>query len=405
MKPLNIIVLLFILSLVPVAHADFGNWFVANKRLSTSLDTSNKKISFRFTCQEDMDLSAVAIFCSEALGSPGYRVSFQDNIDGLPSGTPLAFSTYIPLAQTWSTLPLTSAPLIKGKVYHVVIEHDINRGGGHPVGKIGPSHFASFLSTDVLNHLHPNDGSPDLEANVLFFDGQHWKELNQEPVYAVYGVGSRFQGNPYDKPGIRPVYGSGNPNDKSSQVLQGESLHFHCGFPAKSFAIRIRKEGTPQSPLNYLLLKNQFEIHKALQIHKSLALTPNQVSSSFQWVTIGFDDKGASNFSDECWFFALQTDSGHASQNYPGCEDCYILSDVRNSGGLGKAAELTFDGGAHLSRAVYSTDGGDPFHWLDDFESDSNIGAIGPPCPPQTAIEYQPIPTPQPLEGVGDFNP
>ena len=136
-----------------------------------------------------------------------------------------------------------------------------------------------------------------------------------------------------------------------------------------------------------------------------MALTPDQVSSGFQWVTIGFDDKGASNFSDECWFLAFQTDSGRASKNPPGCEDCYLLSNVGNSGGLGKAADLTFDGGAHLSRAVYSTDGGDPFHWQDDFESDCNVGAIGPLCPPPPRTEYQAIPTPQPLESAEDLKP
>lgn len=397
--------LVFSFTGVSAVHADFGNWFVADKRLSTTLDNSEKKISYRFTCQEDMNLSAVAVFCAEASKPPAYRISLQADESGLPSGIPLSFSSYVPLPQSWSTVPLEPVPLVKGLVYHLVLEQDVKRGGDHAVGVIGPTHYAAFLSTDVLNHLHPNDGSPDPKTNTLFSDGRQWKELNQEPVYAVYGEGSRFQGNPYDLPDVRPIYGSGGSNDKSIQVLQGESLHFHCGFAATDLVIRVRKQGNPKSPLNYLLLKNIFQIHKALQIHKAVALTPDQVSSHFQWVTIGFDDRGASNFSPECWFLALQTDSGGASKNSPGCEDCYLLSVVSNSGGLANASNLTFDGGAHLSRSVYSINGGEPFHWLDEFESDANIGAIGPTCPPPSPMEPNPLPTPLPLEKERSFQP
>ncbi|HEY5040083.1 MAG TPA: hypothetical protein VIJ93_13525, partial [bacterium] len=80
-------------------------------------------------------------------------------------------------------------------------------------------------------------------------------------------------------------------------------------------------------------------------------------------------------------------------------------SNMDNSGGLSNAANLTFDGGPHLSRIVYSMDGGSPFHWLDQFESDANLGAIGPSCPPASKMEFQPLPTPLPLEGTEDFKP
>jgi hypothetical protein len=387
------------------AQADFGNWFVANQKLSSSLDSSDKKLSFRFTCQSDTDLTAVAVYCAGAENPPAYLVSLQDDAAGLPSGKPLAFSSYIPHPQGWSTIPLKSVLLTKGKVYHLVLEDDVKRGGDHPVGVIGQANYAAFLYTDVLNHLHPNDGSPDAATNVLSFDGGHWKELNREPVYAVYGQRGQSQGNPYDDPGIRPIYGGNDPNDKSHQVLQGEALHFHCGFEATHFAIRIKKQGNPKYPLNYLILKNLFQVHQVLQVHKSVALAPDQVPSDFQWVTIGFEDKGISNFSPECWFLVLQTDSGKASPNSPGCDDCYLLSDMGNSGGLADAANLTFDGGPHLSRSVYSTDGGSPLHWLDDFENDSNLVAIGPSCPPPTENDFPPIPTPLPLKTEGYFPP
>lgn len=390
----------FILALAVAsgALADFDNWFVANQRLSSPLNSPDQKLSFRFTCQHDIDLTAVAVYCADAIAPPAYLVSVQADNAGVPSGAPLAVVSYIPAAKSWSTLPIPSVLLTQGKVYHLVIEDDVKRGGSHPVGVIGPANYASFLSTDVPNHLHPNDGSPDPAANVLFFDGRQWKNLDREPVYAIYGAGAQAQGNPYDSPGVCPIYGDGSPNDTSHQVLQGEALHFHCGFFASGFAIRVRKEGNPRSPLNYLIIKNLYEKHQFVTIYKGVALNPNQVSSHFQWVTIGFtDEKQGHGFSDECWPIALQTDAGQASPNPPGCQDCYVLSSVGNSGGLAGAANLTFDGGPHLSRWVHSADGGSPLNWLEGFESDANLVAIGPTCPPPVENSFPPIPTPIPL--------
>lgn len=393
--------LLFCLAIIqigaPMAWSDFGNWFVVNRRLSTPLATSDKKISYRFTCQADMNLTAVAYYCVDAVKPPAYLVSVQEDNDGIPSGIALTSSSCIPRPQSWCTVPLDSVPLIKDKVYHLVLEQDVNRGGDHPVGTIGPDNWASFLSTDVLNHFHPNDGSPDPNTNVLSCEKDHWTILNQEPVYALYGAGSQLQGNPYDNPGLRPIYGNGDPKDKVHQVLQGEALHFHCGTLSSAFAIRVTKKGNPKYPLNYMILKNNFQIHKTYPVHTAVALTPDQAPASFQWVTIGFDNRNVSNFSPECWFLVFQTDSGHPSKNEPGCDDCYVISDAGNSGGLAEAANLTFDGGPHLSRAVYSTDGGSSSGWIDEFERDMNIGAIGPVCPSFPQRAFPVLPTPPPL--------
>lgn len=392
--------LLFFSCFVP-AHGDFGNWFVANKRLATVLDSPSKKLSFRFTCQENMTVTSLALYCMESVHSPAYLVSLQEDVDGNPSGLPLASASYVPKSKTWSVIAVDTVPLIQGKVYHLVVEDDVKRGGGHPVGVIGPSNYASFLSTDVLNHRHPNDGSPDPAANTLYGEDGKWKALDQEPVYAVYCSGTKFQGNPYDDPGECPIYGGSG--DKSHDVLRGQALHFHCGFPATHFAIRVRRVGNPQAPLNYRILKNDFLNHRCLPVFEATALDPGQVSSDFKWVTIGFSNLGASNFSPECWFLVFQTDSGRPSDTPTGCEDCYVLSDVGNSGGLPNAAGLTFDGGPHLSREVGSWDGGSLSGWMDFFERDANVGAIGPACPPFSRMNFTPLPTPEPLDSGEDF--
>ena len=159
----TILVTVYLIS-VPL-RAEFGNAFVANQRLSTALNNSAQKLSFRFTCQDDITVTAAAVYCTDAVHAPAYLVSLQEDEKGEPTGTVLASYSFIPKAQSWSTIPLNAAPLVKGKAYHLVLEPDMLRGGGHPVAVIGHSNYASFLTTDVLNHMHPNDGSPDPQAN------------------------------------------------------------------------------------------------------------------------------------------------------------------------------------------------------------------------------------------------
>src|SRR5579859_4104477 len=97
---------LFIFLTASSIHADFGNWFVANKRLPTPLNSSAKKFSYRFTCQDNTTLTAASIYCLDAIDPPAYQISLQEDETGHPSGNILAASSYVPRAASWSTLPL-----------------------------------------------------------------------------------------------------------------------------------------------------------------------------------------------------------------------------------------------------------------------------------------------------------
>ena len=393
---LKILAFLTAYLLSQMAQADFGNKFVANKRLSTKLDNATKKLSYRFTCQEDMTLTAASVFCLEALASPAYQLSLQEDDKGSPSGNPLALSSFVPHGGSWSTLSLAAVSLYKGKIYHLVLEVDLLRGGGHPVALVGPLNRASFVSTDVLNHLFPNDGSPDPYSNTLSFEDGKWKVLDREPVYALYGSGYHFQGNPYDDPGEKPIY---------ANVLAGQTLHFHCGYPVKDLGFRVRKQGNPTTPLNYVILSHNYRIHKCKKLYSAVALRPDQASSDFKWVSVGGVPPDLGSFPAECYYFVLQSDAGHPSKNAPGCEDCYVLSDLGNSGGLSHAADLSFDGGAHLSRATQCPTGDIVAGWIDQFERDANVVAIGPVCPSPQGRDFSPLPTPLPIEAQPRLNP
>jgi hypothetical protein len=179
-------------------------------------------------------------------------------------------------------------------------------------------------------------------------------------------------------------------------MTQGQTLHFHCGYPVKALAFRVKKQGNPTASLKYVILSSNYRAHTCHLLHADVVLNPNEASSDFKWVTIGIPDE-ISKFPAECYYFVLQTDSGHAAKNAAGCEDGYVLSDVGNSGGLAHAADLSFDGGPHLSREVRCVNGDLVAGWTDEFERDANVAAIGPICSEGPAGDTSPLPTPVPI--------
>ncbi len=383
---------LFLLS-VTLAHADFGCHFIINKIVQQALDNPETKISFRFTCREDMDLIGVSFCVGDARKPPSYLVTIHEDSKGFPVSQALTSAAITPKAHSWASLPMDNLPLQGGRVYHLVIEQDSLRGGMHPVGIIGPDHYASVSFSDVLNAFDPRNETFDPNLNVLLYQNNKWQALDRQPLYALHGTGSRFQGDPYDEYGELAIHGNGTPNERPDDIIQGEALHPHYGFTGTGLAVRLRKVGHPTLPLNYGVFIIDYLHHKAVPSFSGEALNPDQVSTTYQWVTIGFHSKdNPKSFPPQGQCVVFQTDSGKAVSESPGCMDCYVISEVGNSGGLASAADLSFDGGAHLSREVHSSDGWST--WTDEFERDANIVILGPSQPPLSENTPGPIPTP-----------
>ena len=378
-------------------HADYGVHYVSGRILESPLDEGGKKISIRFTCQKDMGLISVSYYCGRSQSPPSYKVSIQEDEDGVPSGTPLAEAAATPKGGCWMTVPIDSLSLMKGKVYHLVIEQDAYRGGQHTVGVIDAAHFATVAYGDHLNLFDPRDETPDLKLNVLSFEKGRWRTLNRQPLYALHGSGDKFQGVSYDDVGEIPVHGNGSPEDPSRHVLAGECLHPHFGFSATGFALRVRREGNPTAPLDCRVYSHDFMHHKTTLVFTGQALSPEEAPVSFQWVTFGFPKNNQPpSFPPECRYVVFETSAGRVVPQAPGCEDCYLISEVGNGGGLADAADLTFDGGAHLSREAVSADGGAT--WQDIFERDANVAILGPVNSSPDLPPPGPIPTPEPLQ-------
>ncbi len=383
-----------------LAQADFGSHFILNSRLAFPLDSGTKKIAFRFTCRQDVSLIGASFYCEKSQTPPEYKVSLVDDEKGLPSPKVLESSSVTPKGGCWVTVPFNNLPLQAGQVYHLVLEQDATRGGQHPVGVIDTRHFASVAYGDALNAFDPRDEKPDPKLNVLVYENGKWRVLDKQPLFALHGGGSKFQGIPYDSFGELPIHGNGTPGNPSDDVLAGEVLHPHSGLIPTGFALRLRKEGHPTAPLKYRVYTINFLQHKITLAFSGLAALPSQVQNGYQWVTIGLKKEDQpQEFPAECRFVTFQTDSGGPSDQPPGCSDCYLISEFGNSGGLAGAADLSFDGGAHLSREAFSTDGGAT--WQDAFERDANVVILGSLSAPPGPQEFAPVPTPMPwFEGT-----
>ncbi len=378
-----------------MVRADFGCRFVVQTRQAVKLDVKDKKVSFRVTCREDMDLLAVSLYCEKSKNSPAYLVEVFADQRGIPTTECLGKGSVTPRGGDWFTVPMDHLPLSAGKTYHLVVEQDVNRGGIHTVGVIDAEHYASFAYTTPRNGFIPFDGTADPHGTVLVYENDRWAEKDVQPLYALHGGGRYGEGNPYDDFGQRPIHGNGTPDVAEDDVLQGEALHPKCGIRPKGFTIRVRKEGNPISPLYFKVYTNDYMRHVTTLYFSGLALQPSQMTTEFQWVTFGISEGVTNNFQTQCTYVGFQTDSGKAAPGPAGCTDCYVLSDVGNRGNLPGAAEMTFDGGAHLSREAYSLDGGAT--WLDDFERDAHVVILGDPCPPAEPLGTESIPTPGPL--------
>jgi hypothetical protein len=394
MEPRSFVLFFSAFLLTQTLFADYGPSFIADKKSLHPLDGPGQKLSMKFSCRQDMNVLGVSVHCDKTVDPPAYLVGLHPDEKGLPSSKALGSFSFIPRADGWNTLPLNNIPLKEGRTYHLVLEWDAHRGGHHhKVGRIGPTHYAAFSSTDPWQGTHPRDGAKDPASGVLLFDGKKWKELSLQPLYALHGAGTGTQGNPYNDPGERPIHGNDTPKNPDDDVLQGEALHPHAGMSPKGFKVRVRKKGNPSHPLHYRVHSIQYLKGQTSKVFSGLAFGPERVGTSYRWLTVLFDPKDQpQSFPPECRAIAFQTNSGR-SDGKGSCDDCYLVSDVGSTGGLPGADFLSFDGGAHLSRATSSNDGGKT--WSDEFERDAHVVLLGPHIPPEPK-PVPPIPTPLP---------
>jgi hypothetical protein len=306
-------------------------------------------------------------------------VSLAEDDGGKPSKKIITHASLAPKAGAWAVFQFGETQLARGATYHALVEFDAMHGGSHPVGIADKQHFANFASTEP----GPADGS------LLLREGKSWKSVAAKPVFIVMGRNGKSLGNSYAQSGAADIHGNNTPDDDGDDLMQSQALHFYCGTSAKSLRMRVRKVGNPRSPLELELLKHVFVEHRVVSLTRTTALFPESASADWRWVKVALPGQTPVSLPPECHYFALRSAAGRAEG--ASCADCWQVSYVEAPEGAQGAEDLTFDAGAHRSRAAWRTGNGP---WIDQFNRELHLVVDSGPCPDFGDARLAPIPTP-----------
>ncbi|MES2201620.1 MAG: hypothetical protein V4498_05160 [candidate division FCPU426 bacterium] len=370
-------VILCLLLLNASLRADYGSAFIVDKAKPVRLERADQKIAYRFTAQYGGFLSTASVFCSEAQDPLYTKVSLYADFKGKPKGAALREAYFVPNPGAWSSLSMEGVSLTQGAVYHLVLEADIQRGGGHVVDLPASARWAAFGASSPLNHMVLASGEKDPASDTLFFDGKKWKALGLQPVFFLRHGSGQVEGDPADRPLVLPI-------DAKNQ--QAQVLHFSCDYLPKKIKLRLRRLGSGDEPLRFRLLENLYLEHRMAETSRG-QIAATAVGREWSWVELPFDN-GKKALHTECYYVAFSSDAAAG--------EGYELSAMQASAGLQQGADATFDAGAHRSRASSSEDG---ILWKDRFEADANVILTGPSCP----VLRMPLPNRAPPLPSGDL--
>lgn len=190
-----------------------GNRFsVFGTEESSSLDTTNKKISFRFTAQNTKTVDELKVYISDTHNNqtPTYRYGLQADDNDSPSGTWLGedeegYADFQTNDIGWHAVELEEqVNITEGTIYHLVIEHHS--------GSINAGKSIKLRTLRPLNLIVPFDSSDDLNLMIRWSDngGSSWSDVNNTPVYMlIFDEGNpEAEGNPYHLADDKEVYGN-----------------------------------------------------------------------------------------------------------------------------------------------------------------------------------------------------
>lgn len=377
---LKILMLFVLLVSKSSASSGFGWDGVIDRIHPMAIDSSSASFSIRFIPKENLPLQSIALYCSEAALAPSVLMSVSEDDGGKPSKNVITRAALTPKGGAWAVFQFGETQLAKGRAYHAQVEFDALHGGSHPVGLADKGHFAAFASTEP--------GAAD--GSLLQRAGSAWKPVAAKAVYIVMGRNGRSQGNSYVFSGAAEIHGNGTPGDPSDDVMQSQSLHFFCGTSAKSIRMRVRKVGSPSAPLELELLKHVFVEHRVVSLTRTTALLPEAASTDWRWYTVALPGRTPVSLPPECHYFALRSTAGRVEGGH--CVDCWQASWVEAPEGAQGAEELTFDAGAHRSRAAWRRGDGP---WVDQFLREIHIVADSADCPSFDDVKLAPVPTPE----------
>jgi hypothetical protein len=162
------------------------------------IENSKEKISIRFTAKLSGEATSLAINALASGGQHRIRVGIQEDNNGTPKGewiNEYGFGiSQVGGDEGFITVNLQrGVPISKGKVYHIVIEPAENVTSDKiPILTYMTNGFAQPFNNDNQDIVWN-----DTKMNVLFYDGNGWREENKWPIFVIGYSDNRSEGQPY----------------------------------------------------------------------------------------------------------------------------------------------------------------------------------------------------------------
>jgi len=167
----------------------YGNLFIMDAYTNLAINTTTKKVAFRFTQPFSKKLERLYFYVGAVAGTPPWiKFGVQTTSGGLPTGTWIC-STYAQYIATGPQVVEFWVDVTAGTVYAIVFEWYSGTCDG--------SNYISIRAGDTNNYMIPYDLAVDLQATTLFYDGVSWSDQLKDPCFIL--------GYQYDTPPIDPV--------------------------------------------------------------------------------------------------------------------------------------------------------------------------------------------------------
>ncbi len=210
------------------------------------IENSKEKVSIRFTAKLSGEATSLAIYPLASEGQRQIRVGIQEDDNGTPIGEWMngyGFGTsQVGGNEGFITVNLQrSVPIQMGKVYHIVIEPAENTSKG----KIPILTYMSNGYSQPFNNDNPDIVWHDSMMNVLFYDGNGWREENKWSIFVVGYSDNRSEGQPYSLAAPWVIH---------DKVYVGQEFLPSADYRIGKIAFVVSLKGEPKDKLYYEII-------------------------------------------------------------------------------------------------------------------------------------------------------
>ncbi|HPI03550.1 MAG TPA: hypothetical protein PKZ78_06915 [Candidatus Goldiibacteriota bacterium] len=283
-KILRCLLMLFVFAAVSSAAGAepvmLGNRYISeDTNRYVSLNSSVKRLSYRFTASFDMTTSSLWLYSGTKSGSASYEIGIQTDSNGVPSGTYLNGSTTTSLnANDWTQVNITTVALTKGQIYHILITSS----------NASASAYNNLAYSFPGHKLFPKNQEFDGNAQVLEYNGM-WQGANLGeggmPIFLIDESGATEFGNPFMYPYYYSIHAAGTSGVTTDDSVAGEEIVWNApNTSITGVEFYVRKYGNPGESLKYRIIN----VTDSVVVADDVFADSLNISTSYTWKRVMF---------------------------------------------------------------------------------------------------------------------